>query len=146
MCRARSICSAFRLLRFGSGYRYRTWCSLRVDRSRGYAASGLRETSQTSARIHHHAAGACAWHRIRIAAVHDEIVSIDGARTTSELEAKSVLHSVDEGTAVEMIVSRAGVVRVMSLTAATEPRVKITLRATDWSVLRERWLQKPYRG
>jgi len=46
------------------------------------------------------------------------------------------------GTAAEMIVSRAGVVRVTTLTAWPDPRVKVTLRTTGESELRDRWLRR----
>ncbi|HEY3053947.1 MAG TPA: PDZ domain-containing protein, partial [Thermoanaerobaculia bacterium] len=72
----------------------------------------------------------------------DEIMSIDGTRTTSEAEVKSVIASLDEGTAVEMLVSRGGVVRPATLVVAADPRVKITLRAAGESPLRERWLRR----
>ena len=59
---------------------------------------------------------------------NDEIVSIDGTRTISESDVRNVLRSLDVGTAVEMIVARAGVIRTMTLTASADPRVKVTLR------------------
>ncbi len=72
----------------------------------------------------------------------DEIISIDGTRTTSEADAKSVLRSIESDTAVEMIVARAGVVRTMTLNAAPDPRVKITLKAVGDSALRDQWLRR----
>ena len=70
----------------------------------------------------------------------DEIISIDGTRTMTESDATKVLRSLDVGTAVEMIVSRAGVIRVMTLTASADPRRKVTLRATGANAMRDRWL------
>ncbi|HSP35503.1 MAG TPA: PDZ domain-containing protein [Thermoanaerobaculia bacterium] len=61
----------------------------------------------------------------------DEIVSIDGTRTTSEADVKSVMRSIGEGTTVEMFVSRGGVMRAMPLAAVAGPRVKITLRRAN---------------
>ena len=61
----------------------------------------------------------------------DEIVSIDGTRTTSESDAASVMRSLEVGTTVEMLVSRGGVVRSMPLAASADPRVKVTLRRTN---------------
>ena len=72
----------------------------------------------------------------------DEMISIDGTRTTSEAEVRNVLRSIDVDTAVEMIVSRAGVIRTMTLTATTDPRVSVTLRATGESASRDRWLRR----
>lgn len=73
----------------------------------------------------------------------DEIVSIDRTRTTTEVEARNVLRAIDVGTAVEMIVSRAGVIRTMTVMAAPDPRVKITLQPAGESALRDRWLRRP---
>lgn len=72
----------------------------------------------------------------------DEIISIDGTRTMREADATSVLRSLDTGRAVEMIVSRAGVVRVMTLSAAADPRKTVTLRATGANPMRDRWLRR----
>jgi len=72
----------------------------------------------------------------------DEIISIDGTRMSTEAETKNILESLDEGTAVEMLVSRAGVIRAMTLVAAPDPRVKITLRSTGENALRRKWLRR----
>jgi predicted metalloprotease with PDZ domain len=72
----------------------------------------------------------------------DEIISIDGTRTMNESESTNVLRSLDIGTAVEMIVSRAGVVRAMTLTVSPDTRVKVTLRAIDGNAMRDRWLRR----
>lgn len=74
----------------------------------------------------------------------DEIISIDGTRTMTESDATNVLRSIGMGTAVDMIVSRAGVMRVMTLTAAADPRQKVTLRATGASAMRDRWLRSAH--
>lgn len=71
----------------------------------------------------------------------DEIISIDGIRTMTETDASNVLRSLDPGTAVEMIVSRAGVVRTMTLAATPDPRVKVTLHAAGENAMRDRWLR-----
>ena len=60
----------------------------------------------------------------------------------TESDATNVLHSLDIGTAVEMIVSRAGVIRVMTLTASADPRKKVKLRASDANPMRDRWLRR----
>lgn len=72
----------------------------------------------------------------------DEIISIDGARTTSEAEMKNVMASLDNGLTVEMIVARGGVVRTLTLIAAADPRVKIALRVNGDSAKRQRWLRR----
>ena len=72
----------------------------------------------------------------------DEIISIDGTRTMTETDATNVLGSLDMGTAVEMIVSRAGVIRVMTLTASADPRKNVKLRAKDANPMRDRWLRR----
>ena len=72
----------------------------------------------------------------------DEIISIDGTRTMTETDTSNVLRSLDPGTAVEMIVSRAGVIRAMTLTATPDPRVKVTLRAVGDNAMRDRWLRR----
>jgi predicted metalloprotease with PDZ domain len=70
----------------------------------------------------------------------DEIIAIDGTRTSIESEAASALRSLDPGAAVEMLVSRGGNIRPMTLTASADPRVRIALRTTGASALRDRWL------
>ncbi len=72
----------------------------------------------------------------------DEIVAIDASRTTSESDATAVLRSLTGGTPVEMLVARGGVMRSMTLTAGADPRVKIVLRTTGESALRDRWLRR----
>ncbi len=72
----------------------------------------------------------------------DEIVAIDGGRTTSESDATAVLRSLADGTPVEMLVARGGVMRGMTLTAGADPRVKIVLRTTGENALRDRWLRR----
>ncbi len=61
----------------------------------------------------------------------DEIVSIDGTRTMSEADVRKVMRSIAEGTSVEMLVARGGVVRAMPLVASSGRRVKITLRRVN---------------
>lgn len=70
----------------------------------------------------------------------DEIVSIDGTRTTTEAETKAALRAAGTGTTVEMLVARGGVIRSMPLEASADPRVKITLQAEGESALRAAWL------
>ncbi|HEX9160063.1 MAG TPA: PDZ domain-containing protein [Thermoanaerobaculia bacterium] len=72
----------------------------------------------------------------------DEVISVDGTRTTTEADATSVLRSLQGGTPVEMLVSRGGVIRPATLTATADPRVKITLRANGENALRDRWLRR----
>jgi predicted metalloprotease with PDZ domain len=72
----------------------------------------------------------------------DEIISIDGTRTGTEADVKNVLRSIDENTAVEMIVARAGVMRTMTLVASPDPRVKASLHADEESVVRDQWLRR----
>ncbi len=70
----------------------------------------------------------------------DEIIAIDGSRTTSESEVTGVLRSLSNGTPVEMLVARGGVIRSMTLVAEADRRVKIVLRTTGESALRDHWL------
>ena len=70
----------------------------------------------------------------------DEIIAIDGTRTSNEAEARAVLRSIDEEVAVEMLVARAGVIRSATLTGTADPRLKVTLSAAGESEVRNRWL------
>ena len=60
----------------------------------------------------------------------------------TDTDASNPLRSLVPGTAVEMIVSRGGVVRTMTLTASSDPRVKVLLRAVGGNAMRDRWLRR----
>jgi len=72
----------------------------------------------------------------------DEIVAIDGTRTTNEATLAAALRAVRIGATASLLISRAGVVRTLLLRAASDPRPKITLRAEAPNELRRAWLRR----
>ena len=72
----------------------------------------------------------------------DELIGVDGTKISSEGEAKSVLESLRDGDGVELIINRGGVIRGVSMIAAVDPRVTITLTPEGESALRNRWLKR----
>jgi hypothetical protein len=55
---------------------------------------------------------------------------------------KGVLHSLRDGDGVELMISRGGVIRGMSMIAAVDPRVEVKLTAEGESALRNQWLKR----
>jgi len=70
---------------------------------------------------------------------NDELLSLDGTRTSGEAALAVALRGM-RGSA-ELFVSRAGVVKRLSLEARPDPRPQITLRIAEPSELRARWLR-----
>jgi len=71
----------------------------------------------------------------------DELIAIDGERMTSEGDVERIFDSLSEGEAVPVIVARNGVVRTRSMLPRRDPHVRIALRVTGESALREKWLE-----
>ncbi|HEX8153856.1 MAG TPA: hypothetical protein VF698_12055, partial [Thermoanaerobaculia bacterium] len=71
----------------------------------------------------------------------DELIAIDGMRVVSEHEADRIVGAMSEGSSVEMLIARAGVLHALSLPARPDPRVSVTVRSTGESELRRQWLQ-----
>jgi predicted metalloprotease with PDZ domain len=72
----------------------------------------------------------------------DELLAIDGTRTTTESVVGSALRGVRPGGRAELLVSRAGVIRRHELTMRRDPRVNATLRVNGESGLRREWLRR----
>ncbi len=72
----------------------------------------------------------------------DELVAIDGTRTTNETTLNAALRGTRMGETAELLIARAGVMRTLSLPARPDPRPKITLRAEGASELRRSWLRR----
>jgi predicted metalloprotease with PDZ domain len=72
----------------------------------------------------------------------DELVAIDGTRTTTESVVGSALRGLRPGASAEVLVSRAGVLRRHALTPGPDPRATVTLRVTGESGLRTAWLRR----
>jgi predicted metalloprotease with PDZ domain len=73
----------------------------------------------------------------------DELVLLDGFRTATSAALENALLGLRVGDSAELIVSRAGVMRRLSLAGAPDPRVKIDLRIAGESKLRDAWLKGP---
>lgn len=72
----------------------------------------------------------------------DELIAIDEARTQSEAEVAAVMKSLPENGSVELLYSRAGVIRRSAVRAAEDPRVKVEVKSIEASPLRQRWLRR----
>jgi predicted metalloprotease with PDZ domain len=71
----------------------------------------------------------------------DELLAIDGTRTTGESVVGSALRGVRPGESAEVLLARAGVIRRHRLTPRRDPRVHATLRADTESGPRRQWLR-----
>ena len=69
---------------------------------------------------------------------NDELVSLDGTRTNSEAALSAALHGLQASG--ELVITRAGVAKRLTLEARPDPRPQITLRISEPSELRRRWL------
>jgi predicted metalloprotease with PDZ domain len=69
---------------------------------------------------------------------NDELLSLDGTRTNNEAALDTALRGLHDS--AELVISRAGVVKTLTLAARPDPRPQITLRITEPSELRKRWL------
>src|SRR5437763_14846982 len=73
---------------------------------------------------------------------HDELLAIDGNRTSSEADVRRVMASLQEGEGVEVLAARGGVVRRRTLVPRRDARPSITLAAAGGNALREPWLRR----
>jgi len=71
---------------------------------------------------------------------NDELLAIDGLRVTTEATLKNALRTVQIGASAELLVSRAGVVRTLTLTGRPDPRPSVALKVTGPSAMRKAWL------
>jgi len=72
----------------------------------------------------------------------DELLSLDGTRTTDEASLATALRGLRIGDSAELLVARAGVVKRLSLEARPDPRRAISLRIEEASELRAQWLRR----
>jgi predicted metalloprotease with PDZ domain len=72
----------------------------------------------------------------------DEVIGIDGNRTSSPAEVDRVLEGLRDGDGVEVMVNRAGTINGISMIAGIDPRVTVTLTAEGESALRDQWLKR----
>lgn len=73
---------------------------------------------------------------------HDELLAIDGVRTSVEADVRRVLGSLREGEGVEVLAARAGVIQRRTLVPQRDPRPSVTLVASGASELRDQWLRR----
>jgi len=71
----------------------------------------------------------------------DELIAIDGARMTSDDDVERAFESLGEGEPVPVVIARAGAVQTRAMLPRRDPHVRITLRVTGESALREKWLE-----
>ena len=71
----------------------------------------------------------------------DEIIAIDGLRTTTEADVSAGFRSLRDGDGVDLLVSRGGVVRSLPLLAEPDPRVTVALRLRGETPTGIRWLR-----
>lgn len=69
---------------------------------------------------------------------NDELLSLDGTRLGSEAAVAAALHGMSD--TAELLISRAGVVKRLTLEARPDPRPQIVLRIAEPSDLRREWL------
>jgi len=72
----------------------------------------------------------------------DELVALDGTRTSSEAALETALRGLRDGESAELLVARSGVLRRLSLAARPDPRPAITLKIAEPSELRRQWLRR----
>lgn len=70
----------------------------------------------------------------------DELLALDGLRVTNEPALKNAMRGVAIGAAAELLVTRAGVVRTLTLTGRPDPRPGVTLKISGPSEPRRGWL------
>ena len=71
----------------------------------------------------------------------DELIAIDGIRMTSNDDVERAFESLGEGEPVPVVIARAGAVQTRAMLPRRDPHVRITLRVTGESALREAWLR-----
>jgi len=72
----------------------------------------------------------------------DELLSLDGTRTSTEAALEAALRALPAGTSAELLIARAGVVRRLSLEARPDPRIDISLQVKEPSAVRRDWLRR----
>ncbi|HKR63807.1 MAG TPA: hypothetical protein VJZ00_08750, partial [Thermoanaerobaculia bacterium] len=72
----------------------------------------------------------------------DEVIALQGTRTSSAAALASALRALPMGETAELLIARAGVTRALSLTARPDPRPHIALRVEGPSDLRRGWLRR----
>lgn len=72
----------------------------------------------------------------------DEIVAVDGSRTTTEQALSAVLRSIEPGSGFDVVVSRCGVLRHFTAEGSADPATAITLQISGASTLRQQWLRR----
>ncbi len=72
----------------------------------------------------------------------DELIGMGGTRTSTEGEINAVLRGLRDGDGVGLTVNRGGVIRGMSMIAAVDPRVTVSLTAEMESARRNQWLKR----
>jgi len=72
----------------------------------------------------------------------DELIAIDGARMTNDDDVERAFESLGEGEPVPVVIARAGAVQTRAMLPRRDPHVRITLRVTGESALREAWLRR----
>ena len=72
----------------------------------------------------------------------DELIAVDGTRTTTDGVLGSALQHLGDGATAELLIARAGEVRRQRFTVRPDPRVTVTLRTTGASELRAAWLRR----
>jgi predicted metalloprotease with PDZ domain len=73
---------------------------------------------------------------------HDELLALGDTRLASETTLNAALRAIPIGQSAELLISRAGVLRRLSLTAMPDPRPKISLKVREESELRRGWLRR----
>jgi hypothetical protein len=73
---------------------------------------------------------------------HDELLAVDGVRTTSESDLRRVMASLHEGEGVELLAARAGVIQRRTLVPRRDSRPAVTLAAAGANALRDQWLRR----
>lgn len=71
----------------------------------------------------------------------DELLAIAGERVTSEDDVERIFESLSEGDAVPVVIARGGLVSMRPLVPRRDPHVRIALRVTGESALRDAWLR-----
>jgi len=72
----------------------------------------------------------------------DELIALDGTRTTSVAALDATLRGLRMGQPADLLVARAGVLRTLSLIARPDPRAKIALHIQGPNELRRQWLRR----
>lgn len=70
----------------------------------------------------------------------DELIAINGLRTSTEALVATALHALQPGTKAELLIARAGSLRSLTLEAAPDPRPQITLAVTGPDPERTAWI------